>query len=323
MKTLSPLNDSALLNETLEYCTLLNQTEEGFIFSCVEYNPWFASLTLTFIYLPSLNVLATMYGPKKAGALGIVWGAVMFGLSFIFLFVSVIATNIWYVMGWFLVFLGGGMTFLALTIDESANLSLTYFRFIFSFFSNSDSLLSCLLFPLLLPLSPITFVCLKLISLLKPNNKLLKAQSKMGSRGESILESAPQLALQCYIVLLSLSPTSSQWFSLITSALSLCPANIEYYVTACLEEKKRMKKKPVDTFGPMSILKNIAVFLPISLFRILAGSILCVLFNVFAIAIIVGYMLVLFVCLGITDRCYNLIGEKDAGDNHNSLNVSS
>ena len=27
-----------------------------------EYNPWFARLTLLFIYLPSLNVLATLYG---------------------------------------------------------------------------------------------------------------------------------------------------------------------------------------------------------------------------------------------------------------------
>ena len=83
MKTLSPLNDSALLNETLEYCTLLNQTEEGFKFSCVEYNPVFASLILAFIYLPSLNVLATLYGPKKAGALGIVWAVVMFGLGLV------------------------------------------------------------------------------------------------------------------------------------------------------------------------------------------------------------------------------------------------
>ena len=71
------------------------------------------------------------------------------------------------------------------------------------------------------------------------------------------------------------------------------------------------QQEPVDTFGPMSFLKNIAVFLPISLFRILAVSILCVLFNGFAAVIIEGYMLVLYVCLEITDRGYNLRGEKD------------
>ena len=364
VKTLSPLNDNDLLNATLEHCTLLNETEEGFTFSCMEYNPWFASLTLAFIYLPSLNVIATLYGPLKAGLLGIVWGVVMFGLSF---------TDSWHViMERVLVFLGGGMFFLGLIMVAQSFKSLSVLR---SLFSLSDFLISGFLFPLLLPLSPLIFICLKLISLLKPNNKLLKAQSKTGSRGESILESAPQFALQCYIVLLSLSPTWSQWFSLITSLLSLCPANIEYYVSACLEEKKRKKKseefvitlkfkmhcskpqevpefksenksivhisndtleeifqkssielqcdglnsmeliafqqEPADTFGPMSFLKNIAVFLPISLFRILAVSILCVLFNGFAAVIIEGYMLVLYVCLEITDRGYNLRGEKD------------
>ena len=199
MKTLSPLNDNDLLNATLEHCTLLNETEEGFTFSCMEYNPWFASLTLAFIYLPSLNVIATLYGPLKAGLLGIVWGVVMFGLSF---------TDSWHViMERVLVFLGGGMFFLGLIMVAQSFKSLSVLR---SLFSLSDFLISGFLFPLLLTLSPLIFICLKLISLLKPNNKLLKAQSKMGSRGESILEAAPQFALQCYIVLLSLSPTGSQ-----------------------------------------------------------------------------------------------------------------
>lgn len=180
MKTLSPLNDSALLNETLEYCTLLNQTEEGFIFSCVEYNPWFAILTLTFIYLPSLNVLATLYGPKKAGALGIVWGPVMIaGLVIMVLVFNVSDTSSCdEIMTGVLVCLGGGMLFLGLImVTQSFKSDLC------SHFSLSDFLISGLLFPLLLPLSPFMFVCLKLISLLKPNNKLLKAQSTMGSRG--------------------------------------------------------------------------------------------------------------------------------------------
>ena len=76
-KIMSPLNDTALLNDTLVSCTLMNETEEGFEFYCEEYNPFFASLTLTFIYLPSLNVVAALYGQKKAGTIGAVFGLLM------------------------------------------------------------------------------------------------------------------------------------------------------------------------------------------------------------------------------------------------------
>ena len=102
-------------DETNRNCTLVEENADGYIykFSCKEYNPMFASLTLLFIYLPSLNVLATLYGPKKAGALGIVWGAVMLGFGGIFLFVvNVSNTDSWYVMGGFLVCLSGGMLIL-------------------------------------------------------------------------------------------------------------------------------------------------------------------------------------------------------------------
>ena len=36
-----------------------------------------ASLTLLFIYLPSLHVLATLYGPRTAGGVGLGWGWMM------------------------------------------------------------------------------------------------------------------------------------------------------------------------------------------------------------------------------------------------------
>ena len=81
------------------------------------------------------------------------------------------------------------------------------------------------------------------MALVKPNNQLLKAQSTLGSRGESILEAAPQFGLQCYIVFLSLTPLGwIKWISIITSALSLSLTNIEQYVTARLEEKKVKSK---------------------------------------------------------------------------------
>ena len=105
------------------------------------------------------------------------------------------------------------------------------------------------------------------------------------------MEAAPQFGLQCYVVFLSLTPIGwIKWISITTSVLTLSLTNIEHYVTA--REVKLMTKMPrepkntdfkglndlelktIDTFGPMSILKNIAIFLPQSLFKILAVSIL-------------------------------------------------
>ena len=164
------------------------------------------------------------------------------------------------------------------------------------------------------------------MGLVKPNNQFLKAQSTIGSRGESILEAAPQFGLQCYVVFLSLTPLGwIKWISITTSVLTLSLTNIEHYVTA--REVKLMTKMPrepkntdfkglndlelktIDTFGPMSILKNIAIFLPQSLFKILAVSILGVFFNFAASSIVSFHVLVLVVCLAITKRHYNLRGK--------------
>ena len=180
-----------------------------------------------------------------------------------------------------------------------------------SFSNLYDFLLSGLMFPLLFTISPLIFVCSKFLQMQKPNNKLLKAQTTMGRR---IRGAAPQFALQCWIVLLSLTPTWSHWFSLITSALTLITTNIEHFVT---EEKKAKSKREYynfivtskeseKTFGPMSILKNIAVFLPASLFRILSVSILFVFFDMLIMYILLGYCIVLAVFLEITTRCYKL-----------------
>ena len=69
--------------------------------------------------------------------------------------------------------------------------------------------------------------------------------------------------------------------------------------------------KSLYTYGPMAMLKNITVFLPQSLFKILALSILVVFFKQWAYAIIFGYILFLGVCLSITRRCcYNLKAER-------------
>ena len=41
-------------NVTTRMCTFIRTTEDGHEFSCIEFQPWFAILTLLFIYLPSL-----------------------------------------------------------------------------------------------------------------------------------------------------------------------------------------------------------------------------------------------------------------------------
>ena len=105
----------------------------------------------------------------------------------------------------------------------------------FHFFSFSG-----LFFPLLLPFAPLIFIIIKFIGVVKPKNQILKAQSTLGSRGESLLEAAPQFAMQCYIVFSSM--TTPGWIKC-TSALALSLRNIGDYVSSRLEEKKEKTNK--------------------------------------------------------------------------------
>ena len=270
-----------------------------------------ASTTLAFIYLSSLNVLATLYGPSKVGALDLFWGVVMAGVGVVLILLVLDIDGDQPTS-----FSSRASLALLLGIDGFWGMIMMFNQYGEklsqpSFSNLYDFLLSGLMFPLLFTISPLIFVCSKFLQMQKPNNKLLKAQTTMGRR---IRGAAPQFALQCWIVLLSLTPTWSHWFSLITSALTLITTNIEHFVT---EEKKAKSKREYynfivtskeseKTFGPMSILKNIAVFLPASLFRILSVSILFVFFDMLIMYILLGYCIVLAVFLEITTRCYKL-----------------
>ena len=85
----SSMNDTQVINETQDLfggardwtCTFINTTEQGHQFLCEELHPWFAILTLLFIYLPSVNVLATLYGPKTAGRVAMWEGPILIGLG--------------------------------------------------------------------------------------------------------------------------------------------------------------------------------------------------------------------------------------------------
>ena len=239
---------------------------------------WFAFFTLLIIYLPSINVVIALYGPIRAGILGIVWGTIMMVIGGIFLLFFDQAITM---TGWFLFLIGTatlGLGSVSVSTDfknktriDRVNLQSVIF-----------SLYSVLFLPLLF-ISPVLFSIINILSVLKPKNKLIKAQSELGSFLEAILEAAPQLTFQIYIVLASMSVTRTQLFSLVISVLSLCIPNIEYYV-----------KSKSNNFGLKAVVKNLLVFLPISIHKILSLAILCLLFKFWTILIIFCHLFVLF-----------------------------
>ena len=96
-------------NITIRSCTIMNRTcsEEGVIISCKKNDPWWAIWTLIFIYLPTGLVIATLYGPKKAGTVVTVGG----------LFMLIVGGTLGYIgyslpspaaaiVGWFMIFGG-------------------------------------------------------------------------------------------------------------------------------------------------------------------------------------------------------------------------
>ena len=78
-----------------------------------------------------------------------------------------------------------------------------------------------LIAPLLLPISPVIGLFIKLQAVMKRDNELIQNQKKICSRGECSLEATPQLCLQMYITLFTLSADWKQIFSMITSGLKI------------------------------------------------------------------------------------------------------
>ena len=107
LKTVPWKNDSSVLNITGRTCTFVGENDDSYNFNCWEHSPILASLTLLFIYMPSLNVFATLFGPGTAGRVGEVWGLVMVILCWIEYFVVHFSAG-----SWFFAFLGGTMLYL-------------------------------------------------------------------------------------------------------------------------------------------------------------------------------------------------------------------
>ena len=142
----------------------------------------------------------------------------------------------------------------------------------------------CLVYPILYLLSPLIFLTIKFMYFLRPNNKFIRAQSKIASLGESIMESTAQLVLQLSIIFLTMSASPMQCFSVVTSAMSLAIPNTEHYLRA---------------YGKESF-KNLAKYFPLifsnSLFKVLTLSMAGTLLHFLGIT----YYATIIVLLGIS-----------------------
>ena len=98
-------------NATTLTCSLYNYTDDGQE-ECVEYvkyDYWFAILTLFFIYLPSVNVIGTLYGPVSAGKVGM---KVSLGMTVggAFTLIGYFMSNpTAAIIGWYVMILSGGI----------------------------------------------------------------------------------------------------------------------------------------------------------------------------------------------------------------------
>ena len=278
-------------------CSSINSTSNGQEqLDCTRYNYWFSILTLLFIYLPSVNVIATLYGPKTAGVVAFVEGIAMVILGAVLSITGhFVPSPRAAIAGWFIICLGVSVIGLGWVNlwsgHDNDNTYSKYDRYHFLFF-----------IPLLI-CSPVIFIIIKLLAIIKANNQFIQSQSTYGSRGEAILEAAPQLGLQIYIILLSMSATEKQWLSIITSAATISLPLIENYIYV---------RSGDGEFGLKSNIKNILVFLPACLFKILSVSIMVLFLRGWAILVIVFIIILVFLTVWISDNKYDLPFEAGA-----------
>ena len=154
---------------------------------------------------------------------------------------------------------------------------------------------------------------MKFLAIIKRDNKLLEHQMEMMSMGEAILEATPQYCLQLFIILHTLDPTWTQWFSLITSLISLSIPTIQKYHsqqnTESFHLKEESAKALIKKVSKTFLLPSLVIFLN-TLGKILCVTIIAVFFqfNIFAFGLYIGP---LFVLLTISGPLYGLNKEKD------------
>ena len=253
-------------NMTTWSCTIMNTTcsEEGpVMIACKWRDPWWAIFTLIFIYLPSFFVIAALYGPKKAGMVTSVESLFMLIVGGILGYIGYsLPSPAVAIMGWFIIVLG---------------LAGVFGVFVLGF--SRPSVLHFVLFIPLLIFSPAIYIFIKLLAVFEAQNMFIQSQSTYMSRGEAIFEATLQLILQLIVTMITMNPTLPQIFSIITSVATLSLPSIESYVTARGRD-----------FGFDSIIANIAVFLPASLFKVLSVSIIFLFFNIYQPFFIFGFL---------------------------------
>ena len=263
----------------------------------------FSALTLTFIYLPALNPITALIGPRRTAIFFIVGGfftgilGSMVGFFYAWYFEldtqNVYDKNPVLILSLFSLFLLGlGYFFLGWVLWASTKQK--------RFSCSSDNcfkerFFTTIFVVILLPISPLIYIIIKLLAVFKSKNKFIQAQSRLTSQGEAVLEATPQFVLLLYVVMTTLSPTTTQIFSLVTSSLTLSLPNIERYVIARHGE-----------YGFKSILKHISVFFTFSLFKVLSIAVIFRFFQILSFGLLFIEIVLVAITMGIMNFCFNL-----------------
>ena len=157
-----------------------------------------------------------------------------------------------------------------------------------------------LCFIILYIFSPVLFLFIKLMLIIRPENEFIIKQTKMISRGEVILESTPQMCLQLYIIFTTLSASWTQWFSICTSTASIIFSLLDKFMSFN-QESEKMKDKIKEG------VKLSLIFLTNALFRILSVVVMFLFFRGVSVFIIAGSVLILFISFFIM-LCFNIDG---------------
>ena len=278
-------------------------------FKCWGRDYYYGGLTLLFIYLPSSYTVAAVLGPVTAGWCSIRWGIVMIIVGpFVAPVVGVIVCEICGHIGQGMsILLGCGILFVGIILLAQQ------WRISKPKLSQQSPILKFLLYPFLLIFSPLIFLYIKFLTIIKRENKMIESQKKIASIGEAILEASPQYCFQMYVVLHTLDPTWTQWLSIFTSLLGLNIPNIEkYHEPHGLVDliKKCFKSK---TASINFLLPTLVMFLN-TVGKVLSISIIIVFFKLFwGLFIIIGYCVALILLLSIISFLNSLHKEKDKG----------
>ena len=295
-------------NTTWGECVYVgNDTDIGRdTYDCWDRDYYYGGLTLLFIYLPSSYTVAAVLGPKVTGWCSMGWGFVPMIVGSILWIEGLRGCDACVIIGVSMAGLGIGTVVLGgvLVAEQWKNITSSQTSY------GSKIVVKSMLYPILFIFSPLIFLYIKFLTIIKRDNKMIECQKKVASMGEAMLEASPQYCLQMYVVLHTLDPTWSQWVSIFTSLISLNIPNIEKYhephglldiIKKCGKSMKACKNYLLPTL--VIILNTVG--------KIMSISIISVFFEFILLFIIGGYFFTLILTLFITLFLYDLFEEED------------